>query len=341
MAAAEDVLYLLAQERCLGLDAQTGEEASSFAAPKDKDGDPQHWGYVAVVGDALYGSVTAAGASRSGHSRQAISGTYYDFVPLVTSRHIFSLDRRSGRQRWTYAARGAIVNTTITIGGGRVYFVESGSSATLEAPEGRVKLTDLAADGARLVALDAATGAAIWDEEVDLTALQHRLYGCYADEKLVLSGSRNQDGNVWCDLYAFDARSARALWRQSMANGKKAGGSHGEQDQRPLIVGDTIYLEPYAWKLATGEKLPGWQLERRGHGCGMTSASASTLYFRAVNPTACSLVSGKKTKITTVSRPGCWINILPAGGLLLIPEASSGCTCPFAMQGSMAFAPAP
>ncbi|MHC4800017.1 MAG: T9SS type A sorting domain-containing protein, partial [Planctomycetota bacterium] len=40
--------------------------------------------------------------------------------------------------------------------------------------------------------------------------------------------------------------------------------------------------------------------------------------------------------ITTVSRPGCGITIIPAGGLLNIPESSSGCTCNFGIQTSMA-----
>jgi hypothetical protein len=55
----------------------------------------------------------------------------------------------------------------------------------------------------------------------------------------------------------------------------------------------------------------------------------------------CDLTTGTHTKLTTVSRPGCWINIIPAGGLLLIPEASSGCTCNFPIQASMALMPEP
>ena len=38
-------------------------------------------------------------------------------------------------------------------------------------------------------------------------------------------------------------------------------------------------------------------------------------------------------------RPGCWINLLPAGGLLLAPEASSGCSCNFSVQTSLALTP--
>jgi hypothetical protein len=28
-------------------------------------------------------------------------------------------------------------------------------------------------------------------------------------------------------------------------------------------------------------------------------------------------------------RPGCWINALPVGGLVLVPDASSGCKCSY------------
>jgi hypothetical protein len=52
------------------------------------------------------------------------------------------------------------------------------------------------------------------------------------------------------------------------------------------------------------------------------------------------LKSSEARKVSTETRPGCWINLLPVGGLLLSPEASSGCTCNFAVQTSIAFIPA-
>jgi hypothetical protein len=39
-------------------------------------------------------------------------------------------------------------------------------------------------------------------------------------------------------------------------------------------------------------------------------------------------------------RPGCWINSLPVGGLVLVPDASAGCQCSYqnrswvALEGS-------
>jgi len=64
------------------------------------------------------------------------------------------------------------------------------------------------------------------------------------------------------------------------------------------------------------------------------------LFYRAGNPAFC-IVPENNTgeKINMVSRPGCWINIIPAGGLVIIPEASSGCTCDFPLQTSVTYLP--
>jgi hypothetical protein len=43
--------------------------------------------------------------------------------------------------------------------------------------------------------------------------------------------------------------------------------------------------------------------------------------------------------LNRVTRSGCWINMIQAGGLVLVPEASSGCTCGFPLQTSLAYIP--
>jgi hypothetical protein len=41
----------------------------------------------------------------------------------------------------------------------------------------------------------------------------------------------------------------------------------------------------------------------------------------------------------SAQRPGCWINFIPASGLLLMPEASAGCMCAFPNMCSVVFKP--
>ena len=149
--------------------------------------------------------------------------------------------------------------------------------------------------------------------------------------------SRNETP-VRYDVRTFDAKSGKLLWEQTQNNGNKLNGSHGEQDRHPVILNDEIYVVPFIYNLKSGLPVAGRKLARGG-GCGSLSASANALYFRSKNPTAYLPSTGQFKKITTVSRPGCWINAIPAGGLLLIPEASSGCTCAFPIQCSLAFAP--
>ncbi len=105
-----------------------------------------------------------------------------------------------------------------------------------------------------------------------------------------------------------------------------------------MIVDSTAYVYPLAYELDGGKPVDTWRLRRSG-GCGTFSASADAMFFRARNPTTCNLADGTQAKLTKVTRPGCWINIIPAGGLVLIPEASSGCTCNFAVQTSLALTP--
>ena len=38
-------------------------------------------------------------------------------------------------------------------------------------------------------------------------------------------------------------------------------------------------------------------------------------------------------------RPGCWINAIPAGGLVLVPDASAGCSCSYLNRAWLALEP--
>ncbi|MEA3366576.1 MAG: hypothetical protein U9R68_00515, partial [Planctomycetota bacterium] len=160
--------------------------------------------------------------------------------------------------------------------------------------------------------------------------------------KLVLSGNKYIDGRLWYFFWGIEADSGTIAWHRSHNSGYKPGGTHGEQNRHPTIVGNTVYAYPLAYTLHSGEPIEGWKFSRHGHGCGNLSASAYNLFWRGGNPWRWDLgPGGQASKVNSVSRPGCWINIIPAGGMLLIPEASSGCTCAYPLQTSIAYVPAP
>jgi outer membrane protein assembly factor BamB len=346
MALAGDALYIATGERCLRLAPDTGRVERTHEVPAAADKAPREWGYLALADELLVASSVKSGASQREHSRRMVTSvTYWDFKPTVTSDSLFAIDRASGDLRWAYAPKGAILNPTITIGGGRVYFVESPAAETLTKAQGRMPLGDLIGKGGRVVALDLKTGRALWSESCDLSAVQHNLYGVYSLEKWALVGSRNggKDANaasVFFDVRVLEAATGKESWFKTQNQGVAINGEHGEQDLHPVAFGGRLYVEPRVYDLKSGAELETWEWKPR-RGCGTMSASASTLFFRNQNPCSFDPAVRQVQRVTIVTRPGCWINMIPAGGLLLIPEGSSGCSCDFAVQGSLAFLPAP
>jgi len=338
MALSDDILYVATLNECVGLDVATGRTVLSFPTPQLSQGDPRYWGYIATEGNLLFGSGRKKGASLRQQGRTVVEIQYGDFKNISTSDYLFCLDRRSGKTLWTYQS-GVIIDPAIAVGGGRIYCLESTNPKAAEDSDGRMKLDVLLGKGSRLVALHAQNGKTTWNKPVDLRALQHVIHLSYARGTVLVLGAKNKQKTVWYDLFAFDARTGEPLWHREQNNRCKTGGDHGEQVKHPAIVADVVHAEPFAYSLRTGEPVAGWKFNRGGHGCGTISASASCLFYRAGNPTMFDLRTRKASKLTHVNRPGCWINIIPAGGMVLIPEASSGCTCGFSLQSSFVFLP--
>jgi hypothetical protein len=116
-----------------------------------------------------------------------------------------------------------------------------------------------------------------------------------------------------------------------------------------LIVGDKIIAEPWAYDLRTGAETQRvhpvtgaesqWQMARPGHHCGNIVACPEELFFRSGYLGYYDLKEDYGTVHFGGLRPGCWVNCIPAGGLVIMPEASSGCVCPFSLQCTIAFQP--
>ena len=349
LALDERALYVATPDSCVALNPQTGKQQRDFKIPEMNG--PKDWGYIASIGEVLLGSAVKPGASRRAMSRQmSLTETHYDTVPQVCSDGLFALDRGDGKTLWTYTPKsGLIINPTIVSDGTAVYFVESGNPETLNNPNGRARLEELVAHGASVTALDLKSGKVIWSRaEPALEALRHNVFAVYAQGLLVIDGSRNNGSDkkasrVVYDVLALDARSGEKRWALSQTQNDEIGGEHGEQERHPAIVGNVLYCEPRAYDLLSGKpvewKWP-WQKQPR-RGCGTISASDSCLFFRNDTATLFDIAKGEARKITNETRPGCWINLLPAGGLLLAPEASSGCSCNYAVQTSLALLPVP
>ena len=340
MVVDERFLYIVAEDRCHRFDVQTGQRHLAFTMPQLVEDEPRDWGYVAYSGNLLLGSGRKKEASYTETSYQADNALWHRNMKLVLSDYLFAVEKDSGTPLWKYE-NGLIVNTTIAVGGGRMYFLQTHSPKALADKLGRMPAKELFDGGEQyLVALDAQTGQVLYKKKIDVSNLEEPVYLNYAMDTLLLSGSKLDGQVVRYYYYAFDAKTGEILWSTDHDSGLPTDGAHGEYNRCPTIVGDTVFAWPYAYDLRTGARSPDWKFDRRGHGCGGISASAQCLFWRGGNPWMYDLgPNGGPTRLNSVTRPGCWINIIPAGGLVLIPEASSGCTCGFALQTSIAYVP--
>jgi outer membrane protein assembly factor BamB len=358
IAANSDRLFVASGGACLVLDAKTGNTERQVPVPGA--GADQAWGYLAVVDGAIVGSTAKAGGSLRAMGKLEGDIVWKNNQPVVCSTSVFAVDAVAGQAKWTYAARtGMIVNPTIVVGNGQVFFVESGNAKTLESKDGRITLADLVGQGARLVAVELASGRVAWSQNIDISTLQHVIYMSYANGTLLISGSKHvtvdpsenrgrpkpeQLKRVRYDLFAYDAAKGAQRWKATAAPNydEILDSKHGEQVQHPAIVGDIVYGPAFAVQLSTGKAHDGWKW-RKSAKCATLSTSrycAFSRYSDAKLPHIFDLKSGKGTPLSIATRPGCWINTLPAGGMILIPEASAGCTCPYPFQTSLAFMPA-
>jgi outer membrane protein assembly factor BamB len=340
MAVDEQFLYVAAEDKCLGFNVQTGQHQLTYTMPQLVKDEPYEWGYIAYNGDVLFGSGCKENASYTETSYDTDIALWHRNMKLVTSDYVFGINKNTGKPLWQYKD-GLIVNTTITVADGRMYFVETHSPKALADKIGRMPVKTLFDGGEKfLVALDMKTGRIVYKKKINVSNFEEPVYLNYAKDILLLSGSKLVGDSIRYYYNAYYARLGENLWDVSHDSGLAKDGGHGEYNRHPTIINNIVYAWPYAYNLKTGKKIDGWKFDRRGHGCGGVSASARCMFWRGGNPWMYDLgPDGGPTRLNTITRPGCWINIIPAGGLVLIPEASSGCTCGFPLQTSMAYIP--
>ncbi|KAA3611508.1 MAG: hypothetical protein DWQ01_05300 [Planctomycetota bacterium] len=335
-------LFVAQHRSCLALDLDDGSLRKEFFLPvSQKESESAEWGWVAFQSGRLFGSLQPQGAARRKQSRQEIVDQYSTRRPLVCGNQLFAMDPDSGDLLWQRQFH-PFLNSSLSLSENRIFLVACRSAPELES-NGRLSLNHLWQTGADLIALDASHGEVLWSRNLPPLPLEHSLFMSFHQDKLFIVGAYDQGRTTRYGAYAFDSQSGRLLWQQHFSNNRSGiGGDHGEQVHHPVLRGDWLLAEPLAFQTATGEQaFPGgrenWSIPSRG-GCGTLAASQKALFFRDGNPTYMDLESGAApAPVNQVSRPGCWINLLPACGLLLIPEASSGCVCSFPLQTSMAF----
>jgi outer membrane protein assembly factor BamB len=351
LAVDHQALLAAVGGHCLKLDPATGQTLATYDLAPAPKSSGRLWGYVGLSGDRLIGTRTIAGG---------------------TSRYLFAIELPSGKQLWSYAGT-RISHPSISIGEGTVFFVDDNGDGGAGVPPAHAAGTaapqnprtePLAPKEVRrgmqpappqsdvrlAIALDARSGEVRWRRPLDLADCRGGAIGTMYGDGVLTIFSVCTDGHYWQQYFQGELASRRVT-ALAGKDGKPLWSRAAGYQVRPLIVGDKLIAEPLAFDLHTGKPctrtnpITGaeepWQFSRPGHHCGCSVASPDCLFFRSYCLGCYDLAGDFGTVHLGGQRPGCWINFIPANGLLLMPEASAGCTCPFPNRASVAFEPRP
>jgi len=362
MAATADRLYHFIGEQCFELNAATGETLRVHRLPESRDDGKHQWAYIAVQDDILFGTATVMDSIDARERRRGRRTT-------DATDGIFAIDLKTGKHLWEYQGQ-SISHRTIAIGPDRVFFIdstitseqraeilrqdktalESLSGQEREIAEHRLKTADLR----RTVAINSRTGEQLWSTPVDVTDCSEIGIGggmltlMYQNDTLILCGA-NANGHYWKQFVAGEF-SRRRLVALSANDGYKLWAKDANYRHRPILVGNKVLAEPWMFDLhtgaqetrkhpITGEDVP-WSIMRTGHHCGMlTGSDSGMIMFRSGFTGFMDLEKDAGVQHFAGHRLGCWINAIPANGLVMIPEASAGCVCLFSIASTIVLEP--
>jgi len=339
---ADDYAYVAAKTNCLKVDLDTGRVADTYYTPNTAF----DWGYLAVASNLLFGSEQIADASyigpwdNGGVYGAIVSG---DGRARITSKALFCRNRNTGALLWTYATNSVIPNVAICVAGNYVYFMESYNATAVADPDGRVAMSyfNLSGSDEYLVKLDAATGNVLWREQHDVP-FNNMIYLSYANDVILATGSDRSGSYVRYNLCAYDPSDGSSLWTTNFVTSDTEGG-HGVQDKHPMVIGDKIYLRKRKLDLATGVDEGAFSFGN--HKCADSSSSATHIFARygGAFQGYASIYNlsggGTSSPLCDETRPGCYVSIIPAGGLIMLPAANAGCTCSYTIQASIVWLP--
>jgi len=314
--AGDGTLYVRSRAACYCINAATGELRRKIPVPGVPDG---HWGYVAYSDGVLYG----ASANKEYVPRN--DGKLDPRFPsLSEAESVFAVDPKTGRQLWRREAEKSIRHNSIAIDDTSVYLIDreldprdkSLPPTRRQWPRHQGEYTY--APGI-LLALDKKTGRLRWqnDKHINGTVLiasdAHKtIVMTYQVAARILPSEHNSR------MVGFDCATGNLLWDVTV----------GARRGRAVVVDRTLYQDDESRDILTGKKLP--IALGRTHGCGGISGSQHMLLFRSGTLGYFKLDDPKAgVKNYGGIRPGCYLNIVPAGGLVLMPDSTERCTCSY------------
>ncbi|MDE0594300.1 MAG: PQQ-binding-like beta-propeller repeat protein [Roseibacillus sp.] len=349
--ADDDHVFVAIKDRLWIFDGRTGVLKSALQLPT-RERELHEWGFVANEGEILVGSAVR---SDSAFLDFWGGGAWFDKVggagatTQICSERLFGYRKSDAKGLWAYG-RGAIINSTISLHNGKLYFLENRNPKLMEGASGRVSDRRLWID-LTAVCLDAKTGQVLWDEPgpkaeqlTEKIGFVQSAYGIATDEgfltvlsegKVDAGGTYLKTGKFLCSMYEG---SGQVKWKSTSP---WAADHHGLHISHPVVTEERLYLSPHIHDLKSGKSTGKTFGPRRG--CSTIVATKSSLMFRILGE-GNSPLGFWNQKTGSVSRfmrlrPSCWLNTLPTQGMLLVPEGGAGCSCGGWMETSVGFLP--
>lgn len=356
--SVEDGLYVAYGRQALRLDPATGRTVREFVLPVRRDpelaatatatgaaaadGEPPYWGYLSVFQDLLIAGSSPVAPVASSRWKPDATGALGRFGEA--SRQLVVMDRHTGRVLWTRDADDSFRHNAIAVGqpAGQdralVFCIDRMTDAQLALLKRRgVRLTD---GRDTLYALDAQTGAVVWQKD-------DRIFGTWLSytpqhDVLLQAGSANNDraaDEAARGMVAYRGVTGEVLWQNDLPCRGPC-----------LLLDDRIITQTEAYELLTGHRvqrvhpLTGEQLAwgwSRNHGCNTAIGCPHLLTFRSAAAGFLDLAGDGGTGNFGGFRSSCTNNLVPAGGVLSVPDYTRTCTCSYQNQTSLALVPMP
>jgi outer membrane protein assembly factor BamB len=362
MAANDDSLFMIIDDKCLHIDAATGQIRRTYTLPVAEN-EKRQWSYIAYENGVLFGTASARKETAAEQQRRGKA------TARATDK-VFAYDTVTGERLWTYQGK-SISHVSMAVGDGHVFFIDSSLTEEQRAAmiaQDKTELKSLTGEAQKIaeertkkadlrlaVSLDARTGKQQWANPVDVTDCSEIGIGggtlslIYHNNHLVLGGA-NANGHYWEQFLSGEFKRRRLVVLDA-GTGAKVWAKDANYRHRPIVIDNEIVAEPWAYDLysgdqkmrthpITGEQSP-WMFARPGHHCGAISATSNMMFFRSKFTAFYNRDQDDGTEHFAGQRLGCWINTIPANGLVMIPEASAGCVCLFSIAATIVFEPRP
>jgi outer membrane protein assembly factor BamB len=325
-------LFMAVRDRAWIHEAATGDRVATVPVPESGGGEDHYWGYIAQQDGYLFGSGVRPEAI---YERYWGGEAWYDAnkagglgTAKVCSDQVFAYEVDSRRLAWSYE-NGVILNPTIAVGEGQVVFIECRHPKILEDANRQISAPELWLDQ-YLVALDARTGAKRFERSLDITDGSVSIYLQLTEEGILVTTSNKE-----FHLQLFDTKTGESRWENQ---NPWPDDHHSGHIQHPVVVNDTIYLQPNGYSLKTGEVVTTNVGARSG--CHTYVGASDCLIYRGENRQI-AVWDQEDEKVTswTRLRPSCWLSVVPSNGMLLVPEGGAGCSCGGWIETSLVFAP--